>query len=159
VVLLGQELTHRLSWCGCLYLRWVDSPLRVPLRPYLLIPRIWTTRRTHGDTGRAGRGAMKQWMTHAYIGKSWRRNGRLCMHGCRCKYGSRINGDQPQPLTTLVAMCTQPKPSLRCMDASVSTNIPAWSVNYFYLMVMRRCIKYVHLPDLFLSDGSIEGRH
>ena len=100
---------------------------------------------------------MKQWMAHAYIGKNWRRNGRLCMHGCRCKYGSCINGDQPQPPTTSVATYTQPKPSLRCMDACVSTNVPAWSVNYFYLMIRRRGIKYVHPPDLFLSDGSMEG--
>jgi hypothetical protein len=26
------------------------------------------------DIRRAGMGAMKQWMAHAYIGKSWRRN-------------------------------------------------------------------------------------
>jgi hypothetical protein len=100
------------------------------------------------DTGRAGMGAMKQWMAHAYIGKSWRRNGGLCMHG-RCKYGSCINGDQLQPPTTLGATCTQPKPSLRCMDACASTNVPAWSVNYFYLMVRRRGIKCVHLPTCF----------
>ena len=102
---------------------------------------------------------MKQWMAHAYIGKSWRMNERLYMHGCRCKYGSRINGDQPQPPTTSAAMCTQPKPSLRCMDACVSINVPAWLVNYFYLMVRRRGIKCVHLTDLFLSDGSMEGMH
>ena len=53
-----------------------------------------------------------------------------------------------------------PKPSLRCMDACVSTNVSAWSVNYFYLMVRRRGIKCVHLPNLFFfSNGSMEGRH
>ena len=39
------------------------------------------------------------------------------------------------------------------------TNVPAWSVSCFYLMVRRRGIKCVHLPNLFLSDGSMEGRH
>ncbi|CAD6224505.1 unnamed protein product [Miscanthus lutarioriparius] len=37
------------------------------------------------------------------------------------KYGSHINGDQPQPPTTSVATCTQPKPSLRCMDACMES--------------------------------------
>jgi len=73
--------------------------------------------------------------------------------------GSRINGDQPQPPTTSGATCTQPKPSLRCMDARVSTNVPAWLMNRFYLMVRMRGIKCVHLPDLFLCDGTMEGRH
>ena len=45
------------------------------------------------------------------------------------------------------------------LDACVSTNVPTWSVNYFYLMVRRRGIKCVHLSDLFLCDGGIEGRH
>ena len=40
-----------------------------------------------------------------------------------------------------------------------STNGPAWSVNRFYLMVRRRGIKCVHLPDLFLSDGNMKERH
>ena len=51
------------------------------------------------------------------------------------------------------------RPSIRCMDACVSTNVPAWLVDCFYLMVRRRGIKYVHLPDLFLCDGRMEGRH
>ena len=66
-------------------------------------------------------------------------------------------GDQPQPPTTSGATCTQTKLCLRCMDARVSTNVPAWLMNRFYLMVRMRGIKCVHLPDLFLSDGSIEG--
>ena len=73
-------------------------------------------------------------------------------HGCRCNFGSCSNGDQPQPPTISGATCT-------CMDACVSTNGPAWSVNYFYLMVRRRGIKYVHMSDLFLSDGNMKRRH
>ena len=107
------------------------------------------------STGRCG---SRQALTTGDVKHKATRNGHLCMHGCRCKYGSRSNGDQPQPPTTSGATCTQPKPSLRCMDACVSTNGPAWSVNRFYLMV-RRCIKCVHLPDLFLSDGNMKKRH
>ena len=47
----------------------------------------------------------------------------------------------------------------RVLDAWISTNGPAWSVNRFYLMVRRRGIKCVHLPDLFLSDGNMKERH
>ena len=79
-------------------------------------------------------------------------------HSCRCNYGSCSYGDQPQLPTISGATCTQSKPCLRCMDACVSTNGPAWSVNRFNLMV-RRGIKCVHLPDLFLSDGNMKGRH
>ena len=78
------------------------------------------------------------------------RNEHLCKHGCRCNYGSCSNGNQPQPPTILGATCTQPKPCLRCMDACVSTNGPAWSVNHFYLMVRRRGTKCVHQPQPLL---------
>jgi len=87
------------------------------------------------------------------------RNECLCKYGCRCNYGSCSNGNQPKPPTISGVMCTQPKPCLRCMDACVSTNGPTWSVNRFYLMVRRRGIKCVHLPDLFLSDGNMKKRH
>ena len=92
------------------------------------------------STGRCG---SRQALTTDDVKHKATRNGRLCMHGCRCKYGTCSNGDQPQPPTISGAMCT-------CMDACVSTNGPAWSVNHFYLMVRRRGTKCVHQPQPML---------